>query len=318
MIAKLRKYPRLKSLLKKALHILKSFSASYRLKNKVNNVGAVILPTVNCIDVGAFYYPHPAWEIFRRSDNTHWLAVEPNVQNLFYLKSWQWPAKVKSIETGLSETGGEQILYVTNVDSGSSLCEPCIEPGMEHRVLQKDYFFPVKKVSIQTLTLESVINDLMNESPILVKLDTQGSEFSILRSVDKNIMATRFVCVELENTLLARPIMKGSTPFHEVFAFFEALGFELVYMKPIQINAPLANKTLAGASVLNECDAVFLLRMDIAKQRNLETQLTMVGCYIAYSLYGEAIEMLTHILDRSNCSELIRARCQNLLVLLQP
>jgi hypothetical protein len=34
------------------------------------------------LDVGASYYPHPAWELFRASSKVHWIAVEPNEQNL--------------------------------------------------------------------------------------------------------------------------------------------------------------------------------------------------------------------------------------------
>src|SRR5258706_2322348 len=159
----LKNYPRLKIFLKKVLHSVKTLSPSYRLRFKINRKVAVILPRLNCIDVGASYYPHPAWEVFRMSPKTQWIAVEPNFENLIYVKHWSWPSQVKSVEIGLSQLGGNQTLYVTNVDSGSSLLKPVIEPNMEHRVAYRDYFFPIKEVVINrseehTSELQSLTN----------------------------------------------------------------------------------------------------------------------------------------------------------------
>ena len=77
-----------------------------------------ILPPLLCVDIGASYYPHPAWELLRSSPKTIWVAVEPNAKNTAYLRDWRWPSTPRLEPIGLSETGGEQRLYVTNVDSG--------------------------------------------------------------------------------------------------------------------------------------------------------------------------------------------------------
>jgi FkbM family methyltransferase len=315
----LRDYPRLKAFLKSLLHLSKSLSSSYRIKNTIANKVALVLPRIVCIDVGASYYPHPSWEVFRRSPNTQWIAVEPNAENLFYLKNWSWPSSPISVEKGLSELGGMQTLYITNVDTGSSLLEPVIEASMVHRVPSLDYFFPLKMVAIDTMTLQQVIdqtNDL--KSPISIKLDTQGSEFSIIRGMNQTVLETRVFCVEIENTLLAQPIMKDSAPFYTVFEFFETRGFELVHLKPIQINAPLAAGKLHGETVLNECDAVFLLRPDVAIKRDLDAQLALLGAYIAYSLYGEALNLLTHIVGNRDNSVELKDKCRSISTLLVP
>jgi FkbM family methyltransferase len=283
--------------LKKSKHFIRSFSRTYSLRYNVNIEVAKILPGTSCIDVGASYYPHPAWQVFRLSENTFWIAVEPNRQNLFYLKDWTFPAKVMPVEMGLSEKGGKQFLHVTNVDSGSSLFEPVIEKNMEHRVPNTDYFFPLKKVEIDTLTINDVIAKIESKTnPITIKIDTQGTEFSILRALEEHVIKTRLICVEVESTLLATPLMKGSSHFYEIQEFFQNRGFELVYFKPILFFSPMANKGLDSSSILNECDAVFLLRSDEIKKRNLDFQLSMVGCYVSYSLYGEALELLKYIL----------------------
>ena len=281
---------------KKSKHLIRSFSHTYTLRNRINNEISKLLPGTSCIDIGASYYPHPAWEIFRKSKNTFWVAVEPNKQNLFYLREWNYPAKVIPVEMGLSEQGGEQILHVTNVDSGSSLYEPVIESNMEHRIPSKDYFFPLKKVEIDTLTINDVVKKLdSSANPITIKIDTQGTEFSILRALDENVIKTRLICIDLESTLLATPLMKGSSHFFEIQEFFQRFGFELVYFKPIPLLSPLSNNKLKGSTILNECDAVFLLRSDEIKKRSVDFQLSMVGCYISYALYGEALVLLKHI-----------------------
>jgi FkbM family methyltransferase len=284
------------SFVKKSKHLVKSFSRTYYSRYKIGIKMSKILPSVSCIDIGASYYPHPAWEIFRRSENAFWVAVEPNIQNLFYINHWNSSSKVILVETGLSEKGGKQILFVTNIDSGSSLNEPVLEKNMEHRIPSLDYFFPLKKVEIDTLTINDIVRKLISSTdPIIIKIDTQGTEFSILRAMDENIIKTRLICVELESTLLATPVMKGSSHFFEIQEFFQFYGFELVYFKPIQLLSPKSKKQLQGLTILNECDAVFLLRSDEIRNRDTDFQLSMVGCYISYALYGEALVLLSYI-----------------------
>ncbi len=286
------------SFVKKSKHIIKCFSKTYSSRHKISIEISKILPSICCIDIGASYYPHPAWEIFRRSENTFWVAVEPNVKNLFYLKDWNYSAKVIPINMGLSEKGGKQILYVTNMDSGSSLYEPVIEKNMEHRIPALDYFFPLEKVEIDTLTINDVVKKLNSSiNPIIIKIDTQGTEFSILRALEETVIKTRLICIELESTLLATPLMKGSSHFYEIQEFFQRYGFELVYFKPIPLLTPSTKKELQGSTILNECDAVFLLRSDEIRKRDIDFQLSMVGCYISYALYGEALVLLKHIME---------------------
>jgi FkbM family methyltransferase len=312
----LRKYPAVKAFLKKIRHLLRSASPTYRLRGKLTAEVSVALPKLTCIDVGASYYPHPQWEIFRKSAHTEWVAVEPNSDNLFYLKQWNWPSVPKAINTGVSEQGGELTLYITNVDTGSSLLKPHIGPNMEHRILSKDYFFPLREVRINTITLETVINGLENKGPILIKLDTQGTEFSILKGLSHKSLQ-RVICVEFENTLLARPFMSNSAPFYEPFAYFQERGFELVYMKPIELNAPIVKKSLKSRYVLNECDAVFMLRTDLAKERGIDIQLALIGGYISYHLYGEALHMLQYLLTQKDCSTQLRAQVSSMIGLLK-
>ena len=132
----------------------KRFIKSFRKQDGLLNLIAPNLPNCICIDVGASYYPHPQWELFRHSKNTQWIAVEPNEKNIAYIKSWKWNSNVKAVTTGLSRDGGVKTLYVTNVDSGSSLLKPEILDSMKHRVKKRgfDYLVKLQPLSFNHLT----------------------------------------------------------------------------------------------------------------------------------------------------------------------
>ena len=171
------------------------------------------LPKTLCVDVGASYYPHTKWLVFLNAPKTQWLAVEPNEANIGYVTSWEWPCHIEKCTTGLSREGGKQILYVTNTDTGSSLLPPEIPEGMRHRITNLDYFFPVKEREIETITLVQAVARHPVEIPIMVKLDTQGTELSILMGASQLFESKRIIGIEIESTLLATPLMKGSGMF---------------------------------------------------------------------------------------------------------
>lgn len=276
----------------------RAFAKSQSLESKLGRSASQILPRVNCIDVGASYYPHPAWELFRLSPQTHWIAVEPNQQNLNYLSEATWPCQVTPVPEALSERGGTTKLYITNVDSGSSILEPAIPEWKKHR-FDLEYFYPMQERMIETCSLASVLHRYAPIDPLLIKLDTQGSELAILRGVPAELFHDRLMCIELECTLQNEPIMKDAAHFSEVLSSMEQLGLELVCLKPIQGLLPNYSAKLKGKQVLNECDAVFMLTPDRASKLGAPFLSILVAAQIAYGLYGEA-KHNTEMLVKSN------------------
>ncbi|MCU1281524.1 MAG: methyltransferase, FkbM family domain protein, partial [bacterium] len=270
-----------------------SMSPTERLSRSI----ARLLPSLVCVDIGASYYPHPAWEVFRRSSRTVWIAVEPNEKNTAYLSDWHWPSKPRLEPLGLSEHGGEQVLFVTNVDSGSSLLPPVISPNMAHRVHQRDqdYFFPVTKKSIQTKSLIQVLSVTESTLPMVLKLDTQGTELSILRGAEPLFSERRIVGIETEATMLAEPYMEGSGKFWEVCQFMEARGFELLQLKPIEALPKRRRSNPIGRTYLNECDAVFCLKREEIAKQPVDYQLALLGFYVSYQLFEEALSLFDRI-----------------------
>jgi FkbM family methyltransferase len=256
----------------------------HRLAREISGM----LPPVGCVDIGASYYPHPPWDVFRRSPSTRWLAIEPNEANTKYAQTWRWPSRIRVVPIGLSEHGGAHSLHVTNVDSGSSLLPPVINADMEHRVHNHSYFFPLTEKTIATCSLTELVTAELDASlPLIVKLDTQGTELAILRGASSLLATRRVVGVETEATLLANPIMVGSGKFWEVCQFLESHGFELLQLRPIEGGSARSTGP-RGRTYLNECDAVFCLRRSELARLSTAHQLTALGFYVAYELYDEA------------------------------
>lgn len=267
---------------------LRQFSAPWRLSALLSPH----LPPALCIDVGASYYPHAKWLMFLNSPRVRWIAVEPNAVNLAYVRSWAWPCQVSTCTTGLSHGGGRQTLFVTNVDTGSSLLMPEIGPAMQHRITNLDYFFPVREIQIDTVTLESVQKEAPQDLPIFVKLDTQGTELSILQGAEALFDAKRVVGIELESTLQAQPIMKGAGKFWQACAFLEERGFELLHVKPIHAVGRSGPGRARSLRYLNECDAVFALRPDIARSLPVAFRASLLAFYVTNDFHEEGLCLL--------------------------
>lgn len=288
---------------------LKKIIRSQTFTSKVSRIVSQYMPPIVCVDIGASYFLHAKWKIFLNSTNTYWLVVEPNEENITYTKAWSWRSKLHICRFGLSHDGGEKTLYVTNVDSGSSLLPPEIHESMAHRIEKLDYFFPVTEKVITTLTLVEAIKGCPKNSPVFLKLDTQGTELSILSGAQGLFNAGRIVGIEIESTLLSQPVMKGSGKFWEVCQYLEAQGFELLDLKLIRVGfQPNQSKLNQLNSFLNECDAVFILRRDVAAKLPVDYRLALLCFYFSNQLASEAKSLLMqdsellHYLDGRGCN----------------
>lgn len=270
----------------------KNFLRQRTLPWRVSRLLSPYLPTAICVDVGASYYPHVKWLAFLNAPRTQWLAVEPNEANIGYVKSWDWPCQVSACTTGLSREGGTQTLYVTNVDTGSSLLAPEITPSMKHRVTNLEYFFPLTERRIDTLTLVQALAGLSVTAPVFVKLDTQGTELSILQGAQALFDARRIVGIEMESTMLAEPIMKGSGKFWQACEYMEQQGLELLHVKPIHAPRRSGKSRPQLHTFLNECDAVFALRSDVVAALAVEYRVSLLTFYLTNLFFEEALLLL--------------------------
>lgn len=287
--------------------MIRSWLSAWSPRRKLQNMLAPSMLEVVCVDVGASYYAHPPWSLFRASPKTHWIAVEPNEQNLGYTQPWQHPCELRICKTGLSQFGGPQTLYVTNVDSGSSLLEPVVPESQKHRFTNLGYFFPLRPRVIETITLLQAIPEQWQYLPTLVKLDTQGTELSILKGAHHLLASHNVIGVELEATMLAQPVMSGGGKFWQACGHLEELGFELLRIKPIEGGSCFGLLKSKGHRYLNECDAVFAVRADVAASLSLAHRTALLGFYVAYELHEEAYSLIER--DAALASSLSAGGC---------
>jgi len=175
-----------------------------------------------------------------------------------------------------------------------------------------DYFFPLRTRQIETLTLTQALAGRNEKAPIFVKLDTQGTELSILSGAEELLRSHRIIGVELEATLLAVPIMQGGGKFWEASQYLEGLGFELLLIHPIYGPSRIGIKRPRGMTFLNECDAVFAVRQDLAARLPIGHRAGLLTFYLCNRLFEEALLMLA---QDTEVASLLAARGCNLAAL---
>jgi len=276
----------------KFLYIIRDYFSIPKLEKVITS----FLPECNCIDVGASYFEHSKWRVFLESRKTNWIAVDPNAHNLAYLKNWRWKSNLKVVDQGLSQNGGEVTLYVTNIDSGSSIKKPKLPDSMKLRIDNESYFFPYKEKKIITKSLKTLIEENYNPNPFFIKLDTQGTELDILKGADLFFKKFQILGVELETCLLAQPCYENANKFTDVINFFEEKGYELININVFDLYSA-TNDTSGDNFFPNETDVVFLPRLDIIKNLSLNYKLSIVGFMYSYKLYNQIEYLIKHNLD---------------------
>jgi FkbM family methyltransferase len=297
---------------------LKKFKIFYIIRDyfyitKLEKVITNILPECNCIDVGASYFEHSKWRVFLKSKKINWISVDPNAQNLTYLKDWRWESKLNVINHGLSQNGGEVTLYVTNVDSGSSIKKPKIPPSMKMRLVNESYFFPYKEKKIITKSLKTLIEENYNLNPFFIKLDTQGTELDILKGADLFFKNFQILGIELETSLLTQPFYENANKFADVINFFGEKGYELININVFDLYST-SNITSRNNFFPNEADVVFLPRLDIIKELPLNYKLSIIGFMYSYKLYNQIKFLIKY---NSDLEQALLNRRVNLLKLIK-
>lgn len=265
-----------------------------RNQKKLLNFWLKIRPKCLFIDVGASYFYNENWILATQIPDSLFLQIDPNERNLDYVDVSPVKAQVIKIPQALSEFGGSRTLYVTNVDSGSTMFEPKISQDFAPRVSEElySYLYPVKEKNIHTKTLIEIIQTYDSSRPIIVKLDVQGAEHEILRGAESLLRDQKIVSIELEASLLRNPIGLGGTKLCEIQPYLESFGYELVDMRLIDSRGNIGSKEIENVGYLNECDALFVLNHRQIREKNLEFRVAALFVLSIYGQYGDFFKLL--------------------------
>ena len=255
--------------------------------NKLSKLLETIIPKITCIDIGASKFVHIKWLYFLNSKNTTWIAAEPFDNDLSYQKKWVWDAHLKTYENAFHNKSGIKKFFITNIPTGSSLKKINIHPSMKHRVNQ-NYIYPLKEKNIKTISLKKIIEKI--QTPVFLKIDTQGTEYEILKNIKDEIKKKKILGLEVESSLLAKPNHVDGSKFHKIQEYMEKNKYELIELKVIKFRSNQINKN--NNNIPNECDAVFVPRLDIILKMNLKSQILVLVFYLCYNLNFESLNLI--------------------------
>ena len=268
------------------LRIIRRFSK----KNRLIKIFSKLLSECLCVDIGASYFPHSNWKSFILSKKTTWLAIDPNSKNLNYIKSWKYPAKIIAIEEALSKEGGEKNLYISSTDSGSSLL-PIDINYLHYDRVEKKNFVPVRERKIKTIGTEEIFVKYFKNQPVLLKLDTQGTELEILDGI-KNFKEKKIISIEMECGLDSFPIYQGAAKFGDTQNKLEKLGYELLSMKVINRQFDEDKIDHTAKEIVSHCDAIFVLDRLELKKRTKDELVALLAFYVSNGFFLEAKNMI--------------------------
>ena len=102
-------------------------------------------------------------------------------------------------------------------------------PNLQFKKLYSPTLEIDRTVKIKSQTLDSIVVQQNLDEPDFIKIDTQGSELSILKNSLSTLSNTFLIEIEVEFA----KIYDGQPLFHEVDMFMSAQGYQLLYLNRV-------------------------------------------------------------------------------------
>jgi FkbM family methyltransferase len=179
---------------------------------------ALSLDRLKCVDIGSRGGLQDHWQRFSRFIETD--ALEPDAAAC-KVSQEKAPPNEHWFPIGLAGHTGTANLYVLSKPSGSSLYPP--NPVVNDQYAPWGYGRLDRVVEVPVMTFSDFIERYQRPLPNLIKLDTQGSELDILKSLRhedwRDVLAIQ-IEVEFLEYYVGQPL------FEHVDAFLRAKGLE--------------------------------------------------------------------------------------------
>jgi FkbM family methyltransferase len=165
-------------------------------------------------DVGAY---HGAWskevrKVFPKAD---FYLFEPNSSHNAEISNKGF----KVFNLVLGQITGEKVLFYSGGNTGDSY------------FLEKNPVYLDKAIEVSLTSLDDAIEANSLPVPDLLKLDTQGSEFQILKGAQKYLQGVKVVLIELPITQMNI----GAAKLSEIVEFMESQNFVPIHLSEIHI-----------------------------------------------------------------------------------
>lgn len=250
---------------------------------------------ITLVDIGASYFFAARWGQLLSMSPSRLVLVDPNANSLNYTGSLPNNLHIVKIESAVSRYGGSQVLYQTNVLSGSSLLQPNMNflKSAQCPEATKRYFLPIKKVDLETLSIKALLKEFSGQA-FFLKIDIQGYELELLKGAKSFLQRGDIALIEVETALVRDPVMQNAAKLPKVIDFMWRCGYQVLDLSPVYEEVRMqSNKTKLG--VLGECDVTFIAD---PKETKFQSPEKLVAIFVGYIIYGYPV--LAHRLLSEN------------------
>lgn len=181
---------------------------------------------LKCVDVGARGGMPKQWLPFKGLVDLD--AIEPDARACKVEADAGRPNE-RWFPVGLAAKTGEAILYLLKKPSGSSLYPP--NPDAMRDFSGESYGDVAAEVPVKVLSFADFLRTFERPLPNLIKLDTQGSELDILKSLDA---AQWRDALAVQTEVEFVELYKEQPLFFELHTFMSGLGFVLFDLLPVR------------------------------------------------------------------------------------
>jgi FkbM family methyltransferase len=175
---------------------------------------------INYVDVGAREDISNLWKKLEKSINVYGFETDPielkRIKNKFPLRTYY--------EFGLWSEEKDLKLYITQDASSSSIYKPNSNENQNYKAKYHDCRILKKVVNVKCKKLD----DLLTISPDFIKIDTQGSEFEIIKGARK-LLTYNCPMVSLETW--TRDVYKNSPRMDQIISLMYEYGYEILDME---------------------------------------------------------------------------------------
>lgn len=196
-------------------------------------------------------------------------AFEPNPEECRKLEIKYKGHSFRSLylnQTGLSEKEGAASFHLTNHSSMSSLLEPDLDNYEKHFGSYKDfnrwkeYIRPAEHIFIE---LDTADHYFKNNAIDYFKLDTQGSELSVLKGASGLLANKKIQVIKTEVSTV--PVYKEQALFSDIDLFLRSHHYTLIdFITYRNDYLPLWNQAKAHAHYAPCGDAIYVLEDETA------------------------------------------------------
>ena len=191
-----------------------------------------------CVDLGSRAGLPSHWKRFVKTLEIDAFDPDVNANDKGYKKI----KNVKWFSKGLAKKTGKFNFYITSKPSGSSLYKP--NDGVMSKYSPSSYWKVREKRILEFLSFKDFLDKFKKKSPDLIKLDTQGSELDILKSLSSKQL-DEVICIEIEAEFIE--LYKNQPLFRDIDLYLSKNNFEIMDLRTHR-SFRVLNEIRGGAS----------------------------------------------------------------------